>query len=660
MSPLMQTPLFKFDHYLFDNTLGEITCNGEIFRLEHQQTELLLLLLKNKQKVVTRDQIAKEIWQGVIVEDNTISKAITRLRRVLKDNAKSPRFIKTIPKSGYQFIADVEEVTTITPTIVIKKTLSKTHLSIVITFLIIASITALLFVNYPKQEKQHFSNQQTTITYQEGLEQNAHLHPDGKQLLFIGRTDKGYAIFHKKIKGASVKLISHVNSRLSYPKWLASNNAFIYSQINTQGQCQILSTTIEHPEELIVLSTCLSNEPVEVYINSKTNNLIWQDSSGVWQFNLTSNLRQQLPFSHEHVNVQMPSPDYQFWATLTQNNGKSVLSIYNIKNQKLIYAKKLAYQITDFKWAHNSQALYHLSQHPAHQLIKQSFNDAEEVIASTSFGFFSQISDIQNKNTVEFVISSVDIDIIQATETKETIIVNSTFPDYNPSLSSDLSKLAFASKRTGSAQIWLKEANGEFQQLTNFKQASYIYTIAWSLDNNKLLVKRNNKLYIIDVKSKKTIELAIDTKNKVAWQWVSKNSIAYINNNTHSLFYFDIDNHNQKLAKTNVGYAQLVDQHWYISDTANNTLSYYDFTFNQSKNISQQLNGRFWLVNNQQLYLFSKKPNALMRINLDETESTVLKGSYVNHLSLKSGGNSQFIYHRVSQNEANIYQLHAN
>ena len=106
----MQASLIKFCGFLFDRKQGKLTRNDEFFHLEHQQLQILNLLIDNKESVVSREQIASEVWQGVIVEDNTISKAITRLRKILNDSAKSSQIIKTIPKKGYQFIAHIEEV----------------------------------------------------------------------------------------------------------------------------------------------------------------------------------------------------------------------------------------------------------------------------------------------------------------------------------------------------------------------------------------------------------------------------------------------------------------------------------------------------------------------------------------------------------------------
>jgi len=656
----MTTPIIKFDNYLFNSELDEITFEGEVFRLEHQQANLLLLLLKNNQKIVTRDQIAKEIWQGIIVEDNTITKAITRLRKVLNDSAKSPRFIKTIPKKGYQFIADFEEIFVI-PDQDIPKVRHFTTKNLVFFFILFTlGFIAFLAVQPEKQAKQSFPAQSSPITYREGLEYSAHLHPNGKQLLFMGSTNKGYAIFHKKLSAATPTLLLNVSSRYIYPKWLPSGNAFVFSRINSLGQCNIVSTTIDQPHQSEVLSPCLSNVPVEVFVNNNTKKLTWSDSSGVWQFNIDSGVRQQLPFSHEHVDFQLPSPDYQSWATLTQKNEKSVLSIYDIESQNLLYTKLLPYQINHFKWSYDGKALYHLSEHPSHQLIKQSIDNQEEVIATTSFGFISQVSDVQNKNTIEFVISAIDTDIARVTATEETMVVNSTFRDYNPSLSPNLTSLAFASKRTGSAQIWLKKSNDEYQQLTQFARASYIYTIAWSPDNKMLLVKRNDSLYIIDVDSKKSTKLPINAEDKFTWQWVSNNSIAYIDKRNNSLFYFDINNFDQQLVKTNIGYAQLIDQHWYVSDSEHKTLSRYDAVFSQGEIISQYLNERFWLMNDQQLYVFTKDPNSLVRINKDGSEETLLKGPSVNPFSVKNAGNGDFIYHKISQNEATIYQLRSN
>jgi len=60
-------------------------------------------------KLVTKDRFMNEVWRGVPVTDEALTQCIKMLRRQLRDDAARPRFIETVPKHGYRFIAPVKE-----------------------------------------------------------------------------------------------------------------------------------------------------------------------------------------------------------------------------------------------------------------------------------------------------------------------------------------------------------------------------------------------------------------------------------------------------------------------------------------------------------------------------------------------------------------------
>jgi DNA-binding winged helix-turn-helix (wHTH) protein len=69
--------------------------------------QVLALLATHRGRVVTKERILQNVWADTFVGDEVLSRAISELRRVLGDNAKSPKFIQTIPKGGYRLIAPV-------------------------------------------------------------------------------------------------------------------------------------------------------------------------------------------------------------------------------------------------------------------------------------------------------------------------------------------------------------------------------------------------------------------------------------------------------------------------------------------------------------------------------------------------------------------------
>jgi cholera toxin transcriptional activator len=106
--------IFRFSIFEADLRTGELRRNGAKVRLQEQPFQVLTLLLSRPRELVTRDEMVRHIWpEGTFVDyDHSLNTAINRLREVLNDSAATPRFIETLPKRGYRFLADVEEIST--------------------------------------------------------------------------------------------------------------------------------------------------------------------------------------------------------------------------------------------------------------------------------------------------------------------------------------------------------------------------------------------------------------------------------------------------------------------------------------------------------------------------------------------------------------------
>jgi DNA-binding winged helix-turn-helix (wHTH) protein len=101
----------SFGVFEIDRRSGELRKGGVRVRLAAQPFEVLLALLDRAGQVVTRDELQRRIWPAdtFVDFDRGLNKAVNRLRDALGDTADSPRFIETIPKRGYRFIAPVQQ-----------------------------------------------------------------------------------------------------------------------------------------------------------------------------------------------------------------------------------------------------------------------------------------------------------------------------------------------------------------------------------------------------------------------------------------------------------------------------------------------------------------------------------------------------------------------
>src|SRR5579863_5300273 len=98
----------RFGVFEADLRLGELTKHGKRLALQEQPFRLLAMLLARPGQLVTREELRATIWPHTIVDfDHGLNKAVSKVRDALGDSAESPRFIETIARRGYRFLAEV-------------------------------------------------------------------------------------------------------------------------------------------------------------------------------------------------------------------------------------------------------------------------------------------------------------------------------------------------------------------------------------------------------------------------------------------------------------------------------------------------------------------------------------------------------------------------
>ena len=97
--------IFAFEGFTLDMKDRQLRRDGAPVELNARYLDALALLLGEAGRLVSKDRFMDEVWRGVPVTDEALTQCIRTLRRQLGDDASSPRFIETVPKHGYRFIA---------------------------------------------------------------------------------------------------------------------------------------------------------------------------------------------------------------------------------------------------------------------------------------------------------------------------------------------------------------------------------------------------------------------------------------------------------------------------------------------------------------------------------------------------------------------------
>src|SRR5687767_2594648 len=100
---------FRFGPFIVDRSAYRVTREGAPVDLTPKLLDLLLHLLDNAGQLVTKEALLDALWPGANVTDNALTQAVSELRQALGDDAGAPRYIKTIARRGYRFVAPVED-----------------------------------------------------------------------------------------------------------------------------------------------------------------------------------------------------------------------------------------------------------------------------------------------------------------------------------------------------------------------------------------------------------------------------------------------------------------------------------------------------------------------------------------------------------------------
>jgi DNA-binding winged helix-turn-helix (wHTH) protein/pimeloyl-ACP methyl ester carboxylesterase len=101
--------LFLFESFVLDVGRRELRRKGEVVPVEPQVFDLLVFLLRNRDRVVSKDDLIAGVWNGRIVSESTISTRINAVRRALDDSGEDQRLIRTAARKGIRFVGAVRE-----------------------------------------------------------------------------------------------------------------------------------------------------------------------------------------------------------------------------------------------------------------------------------------------------------------------------------------------------------------------------------------------------------------------------------------------------------------------------------------------------------------------------------------------------------------------
>ena len=228
---LLKTQKLSFEDFLLDIEEKTLFRDGKPVSITPKVYDLLCFLVENHGHLVEKDVIMEEIWKDNFVEESNLTYTIRQLRKILDDDARNPKFIETIPRRGYRFIAEVSKdfsghgkssTPLNNPDLKNNKTIDDFHsekshsnkylfqrnllLFITICLLIIFSFLSINFIN---QENSVVANKNLSVRSLKtnGKSLIAVISPDGKYVAYTDETDEKVGLWLQNIETSEKKQI---------------------------------------------------------------------------------------------------------------------------------------------------------------------------------------------------------------------------------------------------------------------------------------------------------------------------------------------------------------------------------------------------------------------------------------------------------------------
>lgn len=103
--------IYEFENFRLDADRRELWRGAELVALEPQVFDVLEYLIRNRERIVSKNDLIADVWDGRIVSDSTLSSRITAVRHAISDSGEAQRLIRTVSRKGIRFVGEVREQT---------------------------------------------------------------------------------------------------------------------------------------------------------------------------------------------------------------------------------------------------------------------------------------------------------------------------------------------------------------------------------------------------------------------------------------------------------------------------------------------------------------------------------------------------------------------
>lgn len=593
--------MIRIGEYFLDSEQARLTHkdSGVVVNLEPKLNDLLLMFVTHPNQIISRQDILDDLWQGTIVTDNAINKLVGNLRKLLGDDAKSPRYIETVPKRGYRLVCSMESADKSSAVSPIKNRIQRSPMLVVFTILV--AVFLLVVLSQQDRPEEIYS---IALTQAEGIEITPRMHPDSQHLYYLRKHEKTQenALWIKNLSTsvtALIRLSNSISEIIALEPDAEHQTTRLFYLNKTTNDCGVFVAELTSPQNKTPRS--LSNQKLfaceekrikDIGYNAKRETIYYAaqpknfQPNHIYAFDLSNHTHQLVtqlePSGWGHHNLDVSPNGDKLLIMSTDSEYQTQLLSLDLTSNTIEKGMKFKHPVTEAIWHHDAKQIIYFSAPPSNRILKSSFDgsDAATMISVTD-KLSPDLSRFPDGESVLFSTEQKNYSSRWLVPSEERFqIANSVASDVYPALYHKEDKYLFVSNRNEYAQIYSAEYQENIANIaTKFGQSHVINYVSMSADDKTVAFSLDNHLYALAVSDLNSIspiqsmneeQMVFETDVPIIYlDWLSKDtiSITSVENGTPTLNIVRLSDRQVVTVENNFSYG--------LGDAAEQDFSYF-------------------------------------------------------------------------------------
>jgi Tol biopolymer transport system component/DNA-binding winged helix-turn-helix (wHTH) protein len=554
-------PIIQFGDFEIDLRAGRLRKCGLRIRIPTQSFQVLSILLQHAGEAVTRDELRRLLWPGdVFVDfDANLNTAMARLRLALNDSAQHPRFIETLPKRGYRFLAPVSVCDTTGLAAPLRENRMTVSSDSAITpnrarRLFLAGIAASLLLLTVGMLVWRFRDRLPTgdlrpldLTSYLGVETSPALSPDGNKVAFAwnGERQDNFDIYVKQIGLSTAPLRLTDNPSVEGgPAWSPDDRWIAFWRQQTSNVSIVLIPSLggrERELAQIPRASALSWAPDSKWLAFSAQDSI-DGPSSIWAVDVDRGERRRLTkFVPKAAGVDSfsgdasPSISPDGTALAFARHFPDVYEVFVLPLKRDLRPDGEPLRVTDRRygavggiaWTADSHDIVYAAggpgMHSLWRLSRFGRRPPVRIPYALPAAIEPSISGSRARLVYTWWQNNVNIWRLDVRRGERRMLIGSTYESRNPHYSADGRRIAFQSNRSGTEQIWTCDADGSSCVQVTSLDGPACGTPRWSPDGSSLALDARTggppDIYVVSADGSKVRRLTDDPASDVVPSW---------------------------------------------------------------------------------------------------------------------------------------------